>query len=164
LADITYGTNNEYGFDYLRDNMVHSLDQRVQRGHYYAIIDEVDSILIDEARTPLIISGPVGQEQSDVYRLFNPAVANLFRKQTRIVNELIAEAERDLEEGRTEEAGEKLLAARRGMPKNKRLLKLFAEDPGLQKLIQQIEGLYMRDKRLHEVDELVLFAMDEKGH
>ncbi len=164
LADITYGTNNEYGFDYLRDNMVHSLDQRVQRGHYYAIIDEVDSILIDEARTPLIISGPVGQEQSDVYRLYNPAVANLFRKQTRIVNELIAEAERDLEEGRTEEAGEKLLAARRGMPKNKRLLKLFAEDPGLQKLIQQIEGLYMRDKRLHEVDELVLFAMDEKGH
>ncbi len=164
LADITYGTNNEFGFDYLRDNMVHSLEQRVQRGHYYAIIDEVDSILIDEARTPLIISGPVGQEQSDVYRLYNPAVANLFRKQTRIVNELIAEAERDLEEGRTEEAGQKLLAARRGMPKNKRLLKMFADDPGLQKLVQQIEGIYMRDKRLHEVDELVLFAMDEKGH
>src|SRR5690606_2651186 len=88
-ADITYGTNNEFGFDYLRDNMVHSLDQRVQRGHYYAIIDEVDSILIDEARTPLIISGPVGEDQSDIYRRYNPMVASLFRKQTRIVNELI---------------------------------------------------------------------------
>ena len=164
LADITYGTNNEFGFDYLRDNMVLSLDQRVQRGHYYAIIDEVDSILIDEARTPLIISGPVGQEQSEVYRQYNPMVANLYRKQTHIVNELIAEAERDLAEGRTQEAGEKLLAAKRGMPKNKRLLKLFADDPGLQKLVQQIEGIYMRDKRLHELDELVLFAMDEKGH
>src|SRR5690606_38688113 len=78
-ADITYGTNNEYGFDYLRDNMVHSLEQRVQRGHYFAIIDEVDSILIDEARTPLIISGPVAQEQSDIYRRYNPMVASLVR-------------------------------------------------------------------------------------
>jgi len=164
LADITYGTNNEFGFDYLRDNMVHSLEQRVQRGHYFAIIDEVDSILIDEARTPLIISGPVGQEQSDIYRQYNPAVANLFRKQTRTVNELIAEAERDLAEGRTQEAGEKLLAARRGSPKNRRLMKLFAEDPGLQKLVAQTEAVFMRDKRLHEIDELLFFAMDEKGH
>ncbi|HKJ93176.1 MAG TPA: hypothetical protein VJ957_08410, partial [Longimicrobiales bacterium] len=80
-AHITYGTNNEFGFDYLRDNMVHSLEQRVQRGHAYAIIDEVDSILIDEARTPLIISGPVGQEESDVYRRYNPVVNSLYRKQ-----------------------------------------------------------------------------------
>jgi preprotein translocase subunit SecA len=164
LADITYGTNNEYGFDYLRDNMVHTLEQRVQRSHAYAIIDEVDSILIDEARTPLIISGPVGQEQSDVYRVHNPAVSNLFRQQTRLVNELIAEAERELEEGNTQSAGEKLLAARRGGPKNKRLHKLFAEDPGLQKLVAQTEAAFMRDKSLHEVDELLLFAMDEKGH
>jgi preprotein translocase subunit SecA len=164
LADITYGTNNEYGFDYLRDNMVHTLEQRVQRGHAYAIIDEVDSILIDEARTPLIISGPVGQEQSDVYRVHNPAVANLFRQQTRLVNELIAQAERELEAGQSQSAGEKLLAARRGGPKNKRLLKLFAEDPGLQKLVAQTEAGFMREKRLHEVDELLLFAMDEKGH
>jgi preprotein translocase subunit SecA len=163
-ADITYGTNNEFGFDYLRDNMVHSLQQRVQRPHYYAIIDEVDSILIDEARTPLIISGPVGEEQSEEYRRYNPSVANLFRKQTRIANELIAGAERDLEAENPEEAGTKLLAARRGMPKNKRLLKMFADDPGLQKLVQKTEGDYMREKRLHEVDELLLFAMDEKGH
>ena len=164
LADITYGTNNEFGFDYLRDNMVHSLDQRVQRGHYFAIIDEVDSILIDEARTPLIISGPVGEEQSDVYRRYNGAVSALFRKQTRLVNELIADAERDLEAGQTAEAGEKLLAAKRGSPKNKRLLKLFADDPGLQRLVNQTEAAYMREKRLHEIDELLLFAMDEKGH
>jgi preprotein translocase subunit SecA len=164
LADITYGTNNEYGFDYLRDNMVHTLEQRVQRSHAYAIIDEVDSILIDEARTPLIISGPVGQEQSDVYRVHNAAVSNLFRQQTRLVNELIAEAERELEAGNTQGAGEKLLAARRGAPKNKRLSKLFAEDPGLQKLVAQTEAFFMRDKSLHEVDELLLFAMDEKGH
>src|SRR5690554_7009251 len=135
LADITYGTNNEFGFDYLRDNMVLSLQERVQRGHYYAIIDEVDSILIDEARTPLIISGPVGQEQSEVYRQYNPMVANLYRKQTHIVNELIAQAEQDLAEGRQAEAVEKLLAARRGVPRNRRLMKLFAEQPSLQKLV-----------------------------
>ncbi len=163
-ADITYGTNNEFGFDYLRDNMVSSLAMRVQRAHYYAIIDEVDSILIDEARTPLIISGAVGEERAGEYRQYNPAVANLYRKQTRLVNELIAEAEKEIEAGDTESAGEKLLAARRGAPKNKRLLKLFAEDPGLQKLVQRTEGEYMREKRLHELDEMMLFAMDEKGH
>ena len=163
-ADITYGTNNEFGFDYLRDNMVHSLDQRVQRAHYFAIIDEVDSILIDEARTPLIISGPVGEEQSEEYKKYNPSVANLYRKQTRLVSELIAEAERDLAEGRDRDAGEKLLAARRGSPKNKRLLKLFADQPGLQKLVTQVEAEFMRDKNLQAVDELLLFAMDEKGH
>ena len=164
LADITYGTNNEFGFDYLRDNMVLTLQDRVQRGHYYAIIDEVDSILIDEARTPLIISGPVGEEQADIYRQYNPAVANLFRKQMRIVNELIAQAEQDLAEGREAEAVQKLLAARRGVPRNRRLLKLFADQPGLQKLVSQAEAVHIRDKTLHEVDELLLFAMDEKGH
>jgi preprotein translocase subunit SecA len=165
LADITYGTNNEFGFDYLRDNMVHELRFRVQRAHYYAIIDEVDSILIDEARTPLIISGAVGEERSDEYRRYNPLVDSLYRKQTRIVNELIASAEADLKNGGDPmAAGEKLLAARRGTPKNKRLLKLFADDPGLQKLVQRVEGEYMRDKRLHELDELLLYAMDERGH
>jgi preprotein translocase subunit SecA len=164
LADITYGTNNEYGFDYLRDNMVHSLEQRVQRPHYYAIIDEVDSILIDEARTPLIISGPVGEEQSEEYRRYNPSVASLYRKQSRIVNEMVAGAEKDLAEGNDDVAGPKLLAAKRGAPKHKRLMKLFADNPKLQKLVQQTEGAFMREKRLHEIDELVLFSMDEKGH
>ncbi|MGQ0560355.1 MAG: preprotein translocase subunit SecA [Gemmatimonadota bacterium] len=163
-ADITYGTNNEFGFDYLRDNMVHSLDQRVQRYHYYAIIDEVDSILIDEARTPLIISGPVGEEQSDEYRRYNPMVANLYRKQLRMVNDLVAQAERDLEAGDEQAAGERLLAARRGSPRNKRLMKLFADTPVTQKLASKVEADLMRDKRLQEIDEHLLFAMDEKGH
>src|SRR5881296_21529 len=101
LADITYGTNNEFGFDYLRDNMVFSLEQRVQREHAFAIIDEVDSILIDEARTPLIISGPVGNEADDKYAQFNRQVAELVRKQTGVVNTLLAEAERLLEDEKT---------------------------------------------------------------
>ncbi len=163
-ADITYGTNNEFGFDYLRDNMVHSLEQRVQRAHNYVIIDEVDSILIDEARTPLIISGPVGEEKSEIYGRYNNSVGNLHRKQTRIVNELIGDAEKLIAEGKEQEAGEKLLAAKRGGPKNKKLLKMFAEDPGLQKLVQQTEAAFMRDKTLHELDEYMLYAMDEKGH
>jgi preprotein translocase subunit SecA len=163
-ADITYGTNNEFGFDYLRDNMVHTLDQRVQRPHYFAIIDEVDSVLIDEARTPLIISGPVGTETNQAYARYNGSVAELYRRQNRIVGDLIAQAERDVAAGDTYVAGEKLLLARRGMPKNRRLMKMFADDPGLQKLVQKAEGDYMRDKRLHELDEALLFAMDEKGH
>jgi preprotein translocase subunit SecA len=163
-ADITYGTNNEFGFDYLRDNMVHTLEQRVQRGHAFAIIDEVDSILIDEARTPLIISGAVGRDTSTPFAQYNPLVRNLFNKQLRVTNDLVAGAEKDLAEDRQDEAGEKLLAVQRGTPKHKKLLKMFAEDPGLQKLVQRVEGDFMRDKRLHEVDELLYFAMDEKGH
>jgi preprotein translocase subunit SecA len=164
LADITYGTNNEFGFDYLRDNMVHSLEQRVQRQHYYAIIDEVDSVLIDEARTPLIISGPVGTETNQAYARYQPQVADLFRRQNREVGEMIADAERALENEDSFSAGEKLLLARRGMPKNKRLLKMFADDPGLQKLVTKVEADYMREKKLHELEERLLFAMDEKGH
>jgi preprotein translocase subunit SecA len=163
-ADITYGTNNEFGFDYLRDNMVHSLEQRVQRGHHYAIIDEVDSVLIDEARTPLIISGPVGTETNVAYARYNPLVADLFRRQSRIVGELLGQAERAIAEGDEMTAGENLLLAKRGMPRNKKLLKMFADDPGLQKLAQRVEAAYMREKRLHELDEKLLFAMDEKGH
>jgi preprotein translocase subunit SecA len=164
-ADITYGTNNEYGFDYLRDNMVHQLDRRVQRGHFYAIIDEVDSILIDEARTPLIISGPVSRDTHTVYKQYDPQVSALYRKQLSIASELMAKAEEALkEEGRAWEAAEWLLAVRRGTPKNRRLLKLFADDPSVQSLVQKYEGDLMREKRLHEVDEYLLFAMDEKGH
>ena len=163
-ADIIYGTNNEFGFDYLRDNMVHTLEQRVQRGHHYAIIDEVDSILIDEARTPLIISGSVGRDTSTPFAQYNPLVRALFNKQLRITNELVAEAEKDLEEGRPDEAGEKLLAVRRGTPKHRKLLKMFAGDPGLQKLVQKVEAAFMSEKRLTDIDEMLYFAMDEKGH
>ena len=163
-SDITYGTNNEFGFDYLRDNMVHALEQRVQRRHWYAIIDEVDSILIDEARTPLIISGPVGRDTSTPFKQYNTDVSRLYKKQTRVVSTLIAEAEKELDAGNEFEAGEKLLAAKRGGPRNKRLLKLFADDPGLQRLVLKVEADYMREKRLFEIDELLFFAMDEKGH
>jgi len=163
-ADITYGTNNEFGFDYLRDNMVHSLAQRVQRGHAYTIIDEVDSILIDEARTPLIISGPVGKDTSTPFKQYNPLVAGLYKKQMRITNELVSEAQKHLATEESAEAGEKLLAVKRGMPKHKQLMKMFAEEPSLQTLVNKAEADFMRDKRLHEVDELLYFAMDEKGH
>ncbi len=171
-ADITYGTNNEFGFDYLRDNMVHTLEQRVQRPHYYAIIDEVDSILIDEARTPLIISGPVGKDTSTPFKQYAAMVSGLYKKQTRLCNNLVAEAEKllaaaqgeDAPEGAEYQAGEKLLSVKRGMPKHKKLLKIFAEEPRLQKLVQRVEADYMREKILHQIDENLLFAMDEKGH
>jgi preprotein translocase subunit SecA len=163
-ADITYGTNNEYGFDYLRDNMVHSLEQRVQRGHHYAIIDEVDSVLIDEARTPLIISGPVGRDTSTPFKKYNPLIRSLYAKQLKLTSELVAEAEKEIEAGDTYSAAEKLLAIKRGTPRHKRLHKLFADDPGLQNQVQKVEADYMREKRLFEIDELLYFAMDEKGH
>ncbi|RMG64035.1 MAG: preprotein translocase subunit SecA [Calditrichaeota bacterium] len=160
-SDITYGTNNEFGFDYLRDNMAVDPDDIVQvKGHNYAIIDEVDSVLIDEARTPLIISGPV-EHDTHVYDEVKPMVERLVKIQTRYVNSLIAEAERLLEEGKTSEAGVKLLIAQRGAPKNKRLLKLYQE-PGIQKLVYDIESAFMRDKKMHELDEELYYTIDEK--
>jgi preprotein translocase subunit SecA len=162
LADITYGTNNEFGFDYLRDNMAISMDSVVQRGHYYAIIDEVDSVLIDEARTPLIISGPVG-ESVNKYGELKPKVEQLVRSQTVLVNQLVAEGERLLPEGKEYDVGIKLLQAQRGAPVNKRLTKLLHE-PGTQKLIRRVEADYMRDKKMHELDAELYFAIDEKAH
>jgi preprotein translocase subunit SecA len=171
LADITYGTNNEFGFDYLRDNMVFSLEQRVQREHAYAIIDEVDSILIDEARTPLIISGPVGNEADDKYASFNRQVAELVRKQTGVVNTLLAEAERLLEDEKTrQDAALKLYQAQLGMPKNKRLLKLYNET-GIKQLVQRMEldaiadrKLPMKQQRMRDLEDTLYFVLDEKGH
>ena len=163
-SDITYGTNNEFGFDYLRDNMVHQLEHRVQRGHHYAIVDEVDSVLIDEARTPLIISGPVGSETNAAYARYNPAVADLAKRQQRLVNDFIAQAEKDLEGGDSYAAGEKLFLSRKGSPRNKRLQKMLADDPGLVKVIGKVERDYMMEKRVHELEENLLYSMDEKGH
>ena len=170
-CDITYGTNNEFGFDYLRDNMVVRVEDRVQRGHNYTIIDEVDSVLVDEARTPLIISGPVGKaDDQQIYKKHNAQVASLVRKQGQIVNELVGEAEKGLKamEEEAEEAsefqtGKQLLAAQRGAPKNKRLMKLLNET-GVKQLVQRSEAALMRDKAMAEVDELLLFTTDEKGH
>jgi len=152
-CDITYGTNNEFGFDYLRDNMVVRQEDRVQRAHNYAIIDEVDSVLIDEARTPLIISGPVGQAQDQqIYKKYNAQVASLVRKQTAITSELVAEAEKELAklEEEAEDAsdfhtGKLLLAAQRGAPKNRRLMKLLNET-GVKQLMQRTEAGVMREK------------------
>jgi len=171
LADITYGTNNEFGFDYLRDNMVFSLEQRVQREHAFAIIDEVDSILIDEARTPLIISGPVGNEADETYGRFSRQVAELVRKQTGVVNTLLAEAERLLENDKTrQEAALKLYQAQLGMPKNKRLLKMMNET-GIKQLVQRMEldaiadrKLPMKQQRMRDLEDTLYFVLDEKGH
>jgi preprotein translocase subunit SecA len=170
-CDVTYGTNNQFGFDYLRDNMAVTPEGRVQRGHHFAIIDEVDSVLIDEARTPLIISGPTQHDTSSKFGQLKPMVERLVRDQTRVVNELVAEAERlldgegdgDGEEDAAYEAGIKLFQAQRGMPKHRRLMKVLNET-GIKKLVQRVENDFMRDKRAHELDEALLFAMDEKGH
>src|SRR5207245_11116630 len=123
---FTYVSNNDFGFDYLRDNMVFTLEQRVQRGHIFAIIDEVDSILIDEARTPLIISGPVGAESDEKYAQFNAQVVQLVRRQTAVANDLLARGEPMLEQPETQHEGATLLyQAHVGMPKNKTMLKLM---------------------------------------
>ncbi|HJV07331.1 MAG TPA: DEAD/DEAH box helicase, partial [Chromobacteriaceae bacterium] len=170
-CDITYGTNNEFGFDYLRDNMVFTLEQRVQREHAYAIVDEVDSILIDEARTPLIISGPVGNEGDEKYSELNPKVGDLVRRQTAVVNQLLAEAEPLLaDEKRKSEGAVKLFQAQLGMPKNKKLQKLLNES-GVKQLVQRAELDYIADRKLptrqqqmRGLEEALYFVLDEKGH
>ncbi|MGE5802771.1 MAG: preprotein translocase subunit SecA [Gemmatimonadota bacterium] len=170
LCDLTYGTNNEFGFDYLRDNMVGSLEHRVQRGHVYAIIDEVDSILIDEARTPLIISGAVGAESDEKYALYNAQVVQLVRKQTAIANDLIAKGEPLLASPDTNYDGAKLLyKAQLGMPKNKKLLKLLNEQ-GVKQLVQRVEldrladrKLPARDQKMRDIEDDLYFVMDERG-
>jgi len=162
-CDITFGTNNEFGFDYLRDNMSLTPEDQVQRGHAYAIVDEVDSVLIDEARTPLIISGAVDAPVDSSYKELKPAVQMLYRKQSTLISELVREAENFLKDGKDDEAGLKILQANRGMPKHPRLMKLFQE-PGMIKLMRSIESNYLRDKILHEVDDDLYFSIDEKSH
>jgi preprotein translocase subunit SecA len=169
-CDITYGTNNEFGFDYLRDNMVQSLEQRAQRAHIYAIVDEVDSVLIDEARTPLIISGPVGNESDAEYAEHNAAVSRLVRRQSDLVNALVAAGEKAFEAGDNDEAALNLYKAQLGGPKNKRLLKVFQET-GAKQLVQKMELQHIADRRLpagkqqyRDIEEDLLFVLDEKGH
>lgn len=163
-ADIVYGTNNEFGFDYLRDNMVISDEQLVQRHHHFAIIDEVDSILIDEARTPLVISGPVPQgSDSQKYEEMKPRVEALVKAQKKLVGELISEAEKHLEEGRDEEAGLALFRAERGFPKNSKFRKMMQE-PSLQKLVRRTESTFLAEnaRRMPFVDEYLYYAVDMK--
>ncbi len=163
-ADITYGTNNEFGFDYLRDNMVINQDQLVQREHHYTIIDEVDSILIDEARTPLIISGPVPNDnKSDKYLEMKPRVESLVNAQKKLVAALVQEAQKLLDEGNEDEAGLALFRVQRGFPKNTRFKKMLQE-PSIQKLIQRTESFYLQDnaKNMPVVDEYLYYAVDQK--
>ena len=163
-CDITYGTNNEFGFDYLRDNMVVDKIDLVQREHYYAIVDEVDSVLIDEARTPLIISGPTKSEDHK-FNEMKPAVERIVNAQRTFVSKIVAEAEKLLADGKEEPAGVLLLRASRGLPKHPRVMKVLS-DPSSKKLVQQTEMEYMRDqsRRMHEIDDELFYAIDEKNH
>ncbi|MDG2366507.1 MAG: preprotein translocase subunit SecA [Candidatus Marinimicrobia bacterium] len=162
-CDITYGTNNEFGFDYLRDNMALQKEDLVQRDHAYAIVDEVDSVLIDEARTPLIISGAVDAPVDTSFKDLRPLIQNLVRQQNALVSQIIVEADDLLKESKDKEAGYKFLQALRGMPKHPKVMKAFQE-AGAKKLAYQIESEFMRDKKLHEVDEDLFFSIDEKTH
>lgn len=162
-CDITYGTNNEYGFDYLRDNMASSPEHCVQRELNYAIIDEVDNILVDEARTPLIISGQVNRSNKE-YDELKPRVAKLVSAQNQLTQSIIGEAEELLkEEGKEYQCGLKMLIVKRGAPKNKKLLKMLKE-PGVAKYMKTVETDYLRDRKLHEIDEELFFTIDESGH
>jgi preprotein translocase subunit SecA len=164
--DITYGTNNEFGFDYLRDNMAQTVDDRVQRGFNYAIVDEVDSVLVDEARTPLIISGQVESTLHQRFAEMQPVVSSLVRKQTNLMTERISQSERLLaseNESDHYEAGKLLLTVSRGGPKNKKFMKLIKEG-GVQGLIASVESNFLRDKKMHEIDEMLYYVVDEREH
>ena len=162
-CDITYGTNTEFGFDYLRDNMSLAAEDQVQRGHAFAVVDEVDSVLIDEARTPLIISGSVDAPVDNTFQDLKPLIQNLVRKQNSLVSELVKQAESYLKENKEQDAGLKLLQANRGMPKHRQLRKIFQES-GMIKLAHNVESSYLRDKQMHKVDEDLYFSIDEKSH
>ncbi len=164
-ADITYGTNNEFGFDYLRDNMAHSPNDLVQRKHNYAIVDEVDSVLVDDARTPLIISGPVPQGDRHEFNELRPKVDHLVGLQRTLVNGILAESKKLMKEGKTKEAGFLLLRAHRGLPKNKALIKFLSEE-GVKQLLQKTENQYMADNNrdMHKIDEVLYFVIEEKNN
>jgi preprotein translocase subunit SecA len=166
LADITYGTNNEFGFDYLRDNMVHSPEEMVQRKHHYAMVDEVDSVLIDDARTPLIISGPVPKGDEQQYHLLKPRVQALVEAQERQVRNFLNEAKKKFAEGDDDpkSGGLFLFRAYRGLPKYGPLIK-FLSEPGIKVKLQKTENYYLADQQrhMHIVDEELLFHIDEKN-
>ncbi len=170
LADITYGTNNEFGFDYLRDNMVHSPDEMVQRKHHYAMVDEVDSVLIDDARTPLIISGPVGRDNStQLFFELKDRVASLVAQQKQLTNNFLIEARKKIAEGNDEAkdggGGLALFRAHRGMPKTGSLIK-FLSEPGMRQILQKVENHHLADQQreMPKADAELLFYIDEKNN
>ncbi|MEZ4877848.1 MAG: preprotein translocase subunit SecA [Flavobacterium sp.] len=164
-ADITYGTNNEFGFDYLRDNMAHAPEDLVQRKHNYAIVDEVDSVLIDDARTPLIISGPVPDGDRHEFTELKPKIENLYALQRQIAGGFLTEAKRLIKEGNTKDGGFQLLRAYRALPKNKALIKFLSEE-GNKALLQKTENEYMQDnnRKMPIVDEALYFVIEEKNN
>ena len=165
-CDITFGTNNEFGFDYLRDNMATRAQDLVQRKHHYAIVDEVDSVLIDDARTPLIISGPVAQAEDDAqYMEFKPYVERLYTSQRALVNQCLNEAKKLIAAGDEAEGGKLLLRAHKGLPKYQPLIKYLSE-PGIKALLQKVENYYMQDneKEMPVVTDELFFVINEKQH
>ncbi len=166
-ADITYGTNNEFGFDYLRDNMVHSPDEMVQRKHHYAMVDEVDSVLIDDARTPLIISGPVPKGDDQQYHILKSRVEKLVDAQKRVVNQFLNESKRKIAEGNDDpkDGTLGLMRAYRGLPKTSALIK-FLSEPGIKVKLQKAENYYLADqqKEMPKVDAELFFHIDEKNN
>jgi preprotein translocase subunit SecA len=167
LADVTYGTNNEFGFDYLRDNMATHPDELVQRDHNYAIVDEVDSVLVDDARTPLIISGPTSQGDKQEFDQLKPIVNKLYNAQKALVTKLLADAKQllsNMEQGDNEKEGFKLLfRAYRGLPKNKALIK-FLSEPGIKTGLQKTENFFLQEqqKNMHIIDDELYFVIEEK--
>jgi preprotein translocase subunit SecA len=164
-ADITFGTNNEFGFDYLRDNMARLPEELVQRGHNFAIVDEVDSVLIDDARTPLIISGPTPNGDRHEFNELKPHVVDLYNAQKTIAQEALNNAKRLLTEGNNKDAGFQLLRAHRGLPKNKALIKFLSED-GNKTMLQKTENFYLQDhgREMKVVDEALYFTIEEKNN
>ena len=165
LADITFGTNNEFGFDYLRDNMSRSPEDLVQRKHNYAIVDEVDSVLIDDARTPLIISGPTPKGDNQEFAPLKPRIEKIVNAQKTYVNTALTDAKKLLAEGKDKEGGMALLRAYRGLPKNKALIKFLSES-GNRALLQKTENFYLQDQSrdMHKVDAELFFVIDEKNN
>ena len=164
-ADITYGTNNEFGFDYLRDNMAHAPEDLVQRKHNFAIVDEVDSVLVDDARTPLIISGPVPQGDRHEFNELKPKVENLVTLQRKLATDCLTEAKRLFKEGNGKEAGFNLLRSYRALPKSKALIKFLSEE-GVKQLLQKTENQYMQDnnREMPKIDEALYFVIEEKNN
>lgn len=165
LADVTYGTNNEFGFDYLRDNMATAAEELVQRKHQYAIVDEVDSVLIDDARTPLIISGPVPKGDDQLFEEYRPSVSSLYALQKAYVTSILVDAKKLIAEGNTEEGGKLLYRAHKGLPKYTPLIKFLSEQ-GNKTLMQKVENEFMSDnsKRMPEITSDLYFVIDEKLH
>jgi len=164
-SDITYGTNNEFGFDYLRDNMAHSPDDLVQRPHHFAIVDEVDSVLVDDARTPLIISGPIPKGDRHEFTELKPKVDDIVSVQRKYLTGVLAEAKKLIKDGDTQEGGLKLLRVYRGIPKNKALIKFLSEE-GVKQLLQKTENFYMQDnnREMPKVDEELYYVIEEKNN